>query len=642
MIVGTAGHIDHGKTSLVRALTGVDTDRLKEEKARGISIELGYAYTDDGRLGFVDVPGHERFIPTMLAGATGIDFALLVVAADDGVMPQTVEHLEILDLLGVAQGAVALTKTDRVDAARLAEAEREVEALLAPTRLAGAPVFPVSPVTGAGLEALRAHLQDAAAAWRRPVREEHFRLAVDRSFALQGVGTVVTGTVFAGEVRVGDDLAVSPAGGLVRVRGIRAQNRKAEAGRRGERCAIALAGVARDEVARGDWLVAPFLHAPTSRFDLRLRLLAREAKPLVHGAPVHVHLGAAHRLGRVALLQGERLEPGGEMPAQVVLDEPIACAAGDICVLRDAAATRTLGGGPVLDPWGPSRYRRSPERLAALAALALPDEGEALTAVVAASATGVDLAAFARGRNRRLDSLALPAEGRRVGERCFAAGVWEALRERLIAGLAAFHEKTPDEAGLHTVRLRPMLFPQHGPEVTVALVDELVAEGKLARSGPWIHLPEHRVRLTAAEEKLAARLRARMAGAAAPLWVRDLAGEMEGDEAELRRLMQRLMKLGELLQVVRDLYITPELAVGYARIVARLEAEEGGALAARFRDETGLGRKRAIQVLEFFDRVGYTRRAGERHRLRGGAAPTMFGQAPCAKSAYVFHCVRRS
>lgn len=633
MIIGTAGHIDHGKTSLVKALTGVDTDRLKEEKARGISIELGYAYQPlaDGKtvLGFIDVPGHERFIHTMLAGATGIDFALLVVAADDGVMPQTVEHLEILDLLGVSSGAVAITKTDRVDGDRLEAVKVEVAVLLNGTCLAGAPCFPVSAVSGQGVDALRQHLHAQAGRWKGPVREEYFRLAVDRSFTLSGVGTVVTGTVFAGEVGIGDELSVSPSGRPVRVRGLHVQNRPASSGRRGERCAVALAGVARDDVVRGDWLVAPFLHAPTARFDLRLRLLTRNAKPLAHGAPVHVHLGAMHSTGRLALLEGEVLAPGAGMLAQVVLDHEIHCAAGDLCVLRDASASHTLGGGPVLDAHAPARYRRRPARIATLRAWEFKDDDAALAALLETAEAGVELAAFARNRNRRLESLTPPPGAHAVGGLLFSDTFWREQCEKLLAALGLFHEQNPDEPGLPVSRVHRMLFPRHDAAMTAALAEGLISDGLLARNGPWLHLPGHTVRLSEAEEALAKRVAEQLVTAAEPVWVRDLARTLGHDEAETRRTLLRMMKHGGLLQVVRDLYVTPALAARYAEIVSKLEAQEGGAPAARFRDESGLGRKRAIQILEFFDRVGYTRRAGDIHHLRRGATPALFGVLPC-------------
>ncbi len=315
MIIGTAGHIDHGKSALVLALTGTDPDRWEEEKARGITLDLGYAYTtcDDGtRLGFVDVPGHERLVHNMLAGATGIDFVLLVIAADDGPMPQTREHLEIIDLLGLGRGAVALTKLDLVDAERLAEVQAQVTGLLDGTSLAGAPVFPVSSVSGTGLDALRAHLTAQAALTRSRDGRGRFRLAVDRAFVLKGAGVVVTGTAHSGSVALDDHLVLSPRGLEVRVRGIHAQNAAVERGWAGQRCALNLTGprFEKDSVSRGDWLVAPELHSPTDRLDVELRVARHAGRPLQHWTPVHVHLGAARVTGRVAVLEGEALDPG--------------------------------------------------------------------------------------------------------------------------------------------------------------------------------------------------------------------------------------------------------------------------------------------------------------------------------------------
>ncbi|MFZ2988091.1 selenocysteine-specific translation elongation factor, partial [Ideonella sp.] len=308
MIVGTAGHIDHGKTTLVRALTGVDTDRLPEEKKRGITIELGYAFLAAPelaeRIGFIDVPGHERLVHTMLAGATGIDHALLLVAADDGVMPQTREHLAVLSLLGLAQGTVVITKADRADAGRLAQVEREVAALLAGTPLAGAPVLAVSAQSGQGVPELRALLIEAAQAHagRRADDGRAFRLAIDRAFTLDGVGTVVTGTVHAGEVAVGEVLQLAPAGEEARVRSAHAQNRTVARAHAGQRCALGLAGIAKDQIARGQWLVAPSVAMSTQRMDVNLQIWAGEPRALRSGTPVHVHLGSQSVMGTVAWL----------------------------------------------------------------------------------------------------------------------------------------------------------------------------------------------------------------------------------------------------------------------------------------------------------------------------------------------------
>ncbi|MFZ2103679.1 MAG: selenocysteine-specific translation elongation factor, partial [Oricola sp.] len=327
MIVGTAGHIDHGKTALVRALTGVDTDRLKDEKARGISIDLGFAYlplSDGGILGFVDVPGHDRFVHNMLAGATGIDFVLLVVAADDGVMPQTREHLDIVDLLGLTRGIVVMTKCDLVSAERREEAMREIEVLLAGTGLSGARIVPVSSVTGEGLDALRAELEAASRAYSARGGEGLFRLAADRRFSLQGVGTVVTGAVLSGTVRVGDAVMLSPSGLEARIRSIHAQNRPVEAGHVGERCALNLAGdgVSAHSVARGDIVLDPAAHAPATRIDATLQLLGTEKRALAHWTPVRLHHAASEIGARVALLEEDPIAPGASGRVQLVLEKP--------------------------------------------------------------------------------------------------------------------------------------------------------------------------------------------------------------------------------------------------------------------------------------------------------------------------------
>jgi selenocysteine-specific elongation factor len=371
MIVATAGHIDHGKTALVRALTGVDTDRLPEEKARGISIDLGFAYLqgEAGLIGFVDVPGHERFVRNMLAGVAGIDLALLVVAADDGVMPQTREHLQILHLLDVRRGIVVISKTDRVSSARVAEVADEVQALLSGTSLAAAPVHRVSAIKGEGVDGLRQTLAAAAAAHRSRYRDgHHFRLAVDRVFSVAGTGTVVTGTVFHGRVKRGDRLVVSPAGHAVRVRGIEIRGLAAEDAQAGDRCALSLAGAEAAQVKRGDWVVEEPLHAPTQRIDVLLKLLPSERSPLEHWTPVHLHLGTDALTARVATPRAHPIQPGASAHAQLVFDRPILAVNSDRYIVRDQSGRRTLGGGIVLDPFAPRRKpgAHRPAQLAAL------------------------------------------------------------------------------------------------------------------------------------------------------------------------------------------------------------------------------------------------------------------------------------
>ncbi|MBN3856622.1 selenocysteine-specific translation elongation factor [Paraburkholderia sp. Ac-20340] len=630
MIVGTAGHIDHGKTTLVRALTGVDTDRLKEEKARGISIELGYAYTplaNGDVLGFIDVPGHEKLVHTMAAGACGIDFALLVIAADDGVMPQTREHLAILQWLGVQHGAIALTKVDRVDAGRLAQVRAEIAAWLAPTSLRDAPIFEThaSEPDNAGVAQLDAYLRERAMQWQSRDDDGLFRLAVDRVFTLTGQGTVVTGTVFAGRVQTGDTLLLAPAGEPVRVRGIHAQNRAAEIGHAGQRCALNLAGIDKDRIARGDWIVDARLAQPATRLDVELQLLADADITLQHWSPLHVHLGTTHRVANVALLEGETLAAGERARVQLVFDAPLHALPGDRFIVRNAQASRTVGGGRVLDPFGPSRRRRTPERRAWLDALrAWLDEGR-VDALIAQAPRGLERSALTQLTGYDAATLALPddviviaPQGRAEDTIVLAREHWTRLVARIVDVLGDFHARMPDEQGPDAARLRRMAAPLVTDTVWRAAVDALVEQGRIARSGPWLHLPSHAVSLDADEEALAARLMPLIAlGRFDPPWVRDLARDMQQPEEKVRALLRKLARLGRLYQIVRDLFYDREVVHDLARLIAEMARDgRAGVGAAAFRDASGLGRKRAIQILEFFDRVGYTRFQRDLHLLR--------------------------
>jgi len=630
VIVGTAGHIDHGKTTLVRALTGVDTDRLKEEKARGISIELGYAYTplaNGDVLGYIDVPGHERLVHTMAAGACGIDFALLVIAVDDGVMPQTREHLAILQLLGVAHGAVALTKCDRVDRARVVQIRDEVRAWLASTMLADAPIFETHATQpgDAGVAQLDAFVRERAIAWRARRDDGLFRLAVDRVFTLAGQGTVVTGTVFAGRVSVGDETISAPAGLPVRVRSIHAQHRAAEHGRAGQRCALNLAGVDREQIARGDWIVDARLGRTSPRVDVELQLLDDGGVTLQHWSPLHVHLGTTHRVANVALLDGDTLAPGQRARVQLVFDTPIAALPGDRFIVRNAQASRTIGGGRVLDPFGPARRRRTPERRAWLDALRVWLDEARLAPLIEQAPHGIERTTLMQLTGLPSDALALPADaiaiaphGRTEHGVVIALNNWQRLRAAIVDALGDFHARSPDEQGPDAARLRRIAAPLAGDAVWRASIEALVADGSVVRSGPWLHLPSHSVTLDAREEALAAQLRPLIAaGRFDPPWVRDLARDTRQPEDSVRALLRKLARLGGAYQVVRDLFYDPDAVRELARVVERIAAHADGAVsAAAFRDATGVGRKRAIQILEFFDRVGYTRFQHDRHLLR--------------------------
>jgi selenocysteine-specific elongation factor len=660
MIVASAGHIDHGKTALVRALTGVDTDRLPEEKVRGISIDLGFAYlplAGGGLIGFVDVPGHERFIHNMLAGVCGIDFALLVVAADDGVMPQTVEHLQILDLLGIKRGIAAITKTDRVDPERVREVEAEVRALLAGTALAGSALLPVSALSGEGIEPLRRTLESAARAHvARSVEGRHFRFAIDRAFSVTGSGSVVTGTVFDGEVSSGDRLVVSPAGTAVRVRGIQIRGQSAERARAGERCAINLSGIEVKALARGDWLLEAPVHAPTRCMDVRLTLLAAERASLRHWTPVHLHLATAKAMARVALRGGGALAPGASVLARLVLDQPVAALHGDRFIVRDQSAARTLGGGTVVDPFAPQARRASPARLAALAALDQAEPEAALARLLAIPGQAVDCAAYettfnlraerAESLYRSLDACVLGRERRVAVARKRAA----ALREGVLARLAEFHRAQPRAPGIDATALRRALAPWLDAEAFSFLLRGLAGARAVEVEGTLTRLAGHDPTANAGDETLWNRvLPLLLAGGFMPPGVAELARSLELDEAVLRDFLHRKSRSGDPLRVTDErFYPKATLAVlaANAALVARA-ASRGLFTAAQYRDATGIGRTLAISILEFLDTLGITQRIGDARKMHknfvpilGAAKPVLV--APPGKSAGAGRAAKRS
>jgi selenocysteine-specific elongation factor len=635
VIVATAGHIDHGKTVLVKALTGVDTDRLPEEKRRGVSIDLGFAYASlggDAPIGFVDVPGHERFVRNMLAGVTGIDFALLVVAADDGPMPQTIEHLAILDLLGLRTGAVALTKIDRVEPDRIEEVHAEIENLLADTGLAGAPVFPLSGLTGDGIPALREHLTEAGRALEQRRARGRFRLAIDRSFTLPGAGLVVTGTVFSGAVRVGDRLTLSPSGKQVRVRSIHAQNREAESGHAGERCALNIAGpdLDRETVHRGDWVLASALHAPTDRIDVRLRTLKSEPRALRHWTPVHIHLGAADVTGRVAMLDGWSIAPGAAGRVQLVLDRPVGALHGDRLIVRDQSAQRTIGGGAVIDPFSPRRGRRSPERLAWLDAMDTERPEDALAALLAQSAAGVALDRFALAWNlgsEEFDAVTGAVEMIRVGRPETPVGLspehWAAVGDRVVTSLEDWHRRWPDQSGPAEERLRRVTPGRISAEVFNAAVVTLIRDKRVARDGSSLCLPGHRAAFAAQDAALWKRIQPLLeVDDLRPPRVRELAEELGVELRPLERLLNHATRMGMLYRVADNRYYLPDTVRQLAREAEKLASQttEHQFDARAYRDATGIGRNVAIQVLEFFDRQGLTRRIGDQRQIAKPAA----------------------
>ena len=617
MIVATAGHVDHGKTSLVKALTGIDADRLPEEKRRGMTIDLGFAYLPlaSGAMGFVDLPGHERFVHNMLCGVPGIDLALLVVAADDGPMPQTREHLAILDLLGVSRGVVALTKIDRVAPERVSEVAGEIGALLASTSLADAPVFPLSSITGAGVAALKSHLERAARETALRSVHGNFRMSVDRCFTIAGAGLVVTGTALSGEIALGGEVRALLAGACARVRSIHAHNAPAQAGRAGQRLALNLAGIdGKRAIARGDWIVCGEVPPPVRRVDARLRVV--DTKPLAHWTPVHVHLGAAHVPGRVAILEGAEIAPGACALVQLVLEQPIGALRGDRFVVRDQSARRTLGGGTVIDVFPPPRGRAKPERLAWLGAMELDDDAAALRALLELASAGVDLARFAANRNLRGQEVIAGVTAKHAAGLAFAPQSWNDLKTAALKNLGDWHARAPESAGLAEEKL--VASPRLQRAVLAVLAAELAAEGAIVREGLGVRLVGHRAKFSGADSGLWDAASARLAkDASRPPSLAELAAALNCTVQKLDAVLSQAARAGLLVRVSKTRFFLPA-ALRRFEEVARAAAQAGGAItAAGFRDRSGIGRNAAIEVLEYFDRIKFTRRVGDAHVLVG-------------------------
>jgi len=629
LVAGTAGHIDHGKTVLVKALTGIDTDRLIEEKRRGISIELGYAYLDlpDGsRVGLVDVPGHERFVRTMVAGAAGIDFVILVVAADDSVMPQTREHLAILDLLGLREGLVALTKTDLVDSELVELVELETREAVAGTFLAEAPIVPCSGITGDGIEALRATIAEVAA--RVPERgvEAPARVPIDRSFTVAGHGTVVTGTVVNGTLAVGETVEILPRGAEARLRGLEVHGQSVQSVRAGQRAALNLAGVKHDELSRGDVVCARRCFAPTLMVDGLVRLLADAARPLEHGTSVAFHLGTSEVAGRLALLDAPELPPGGEALAQVRLAEPVVARRGDHFILRTVGGDATLGGGEVLDAH-PLKHRRhradAAEALGLLIACSLAD---AVAHELDKAAVPLRLSALVPLLAERRDRVeaacgdavrAVPAGG---DAWLYTDALLGRARQRTSEALARRHAAKPLlDTGLTPAELAAKIDPtrQLTEDVVSAMMSELVAEGLLREAGGTYALASHRVELSAEQTAIRqAILDACQARPFAPPTEADLRQELRFPDGETAGVYESMLRSGDLVDCEVCGFHPEAVAAAWAKLEAYLK-EHGAATISEFRDLLGTTRRYALGLMTCFDAEGKTVRDGDVRRLPG-------------------------
>lgn len=609
MIIATAGHVDHGKTTLLQALTGVNADRLPEEKKRGMTIDLGYAYwpQPDGRIiGFIDVPGHEKFLANMLAGVGGIDHALLVVACDDGVMAQTREHLAILQLTGHPTLTVALTKSDRVNESRVQEVRAEVLSLLGETGWQRAEIFVTAAAADIGIAALREHIQRLN---ERPHPREHrFRLAIDRAFSVKGAGLVVTGTALSGEVNVGDTLWLTGADKPMRVRGLHAQNQPVESAFAGQRIALNISGDAeKAEISRGDWLLAEQPLQPVERVIVQLQV----HHSLSQWQPVHIHHAASHVTGRVSLLADDL--------AELVLDVPLWLADNDRLVLRDISARTTLAGARTLLLHAPRRGKRQPAWLEWMHQLKqAQDDQQALDAMLQRGAVSLRDFAWARQLTPAgVQALLASQTYLQAGSSLLSTGVASRWQQKLLDTLERYHQQHDDQPGPGRERLRRMALPAEDEPLVLAVIEKMRHEGQLVSRQGWLHLPDHNPGFSATQQALWEQIDSLFGDE--PWWVRDLAAQTKQDEQAVRQLMRFAARLGLVTAILKDRYYRNDRIQAFADLIRELDRTQGATSAADFRDRLGVGRKLAVQILEYFDRIGFTRRRGNDHLLRDSA-----------------------
>jgi selenocysteine-specific elongation factor len=606
MIIATAGHVDHGKTTLLQAITGVNADRLPEEKSRGMTIDLGYAYwpQPDGRVpGFIDVPGHEKFLANMLAGVGGIDHALLVVACDDGVMAQTREHLAILQLTGKPTLTVALTKTDRVDSARIADVRQQVREVLREYGFDDVALFETAATQMQGIDALRAHLLQLAE--RQQVAHQRFRLALDRAFTVKGAGLVVTGTALSGEVNVGDTLWLTGVNTPMRVRGLHAQNQPVEQARAGQRIALNISGDAqKEDLNRGDWLLTQRPAEPSERVIVELQCHT----PLSQWQPLHIHHAASHITGRVSLLENNL--------AELVLDTPLWLADNDRLVLRDISARVTLAGARVVTLNPPRRGKRKPAYLSWLAQLASAENSaQALAIHLQRDAVRLSEFGWARQLNEAgLAELTRQADLLRAGDSILSASLAAGWQEKLLNALAIYHDRHRDEPGPGRERLRRIALPMEDEALVLMLLEKMRTSGVIHSHHGWLHLPDHQAGFT--DEQAAVWQKTQPLFGDEPWWVRDLAQHTGTDEQLMRVTLRQAAQQGMITAIVKDRYYRNDRIVQFAGLIRALDTARGSTCAADFRDSLNVGRKLAIQILEYFDRIGFTRRRGNDHLLR--------------------------
>jgi selenocysteine-specific elongation factor len=624
VIVGTAGHIDHGKSSLVEALTGTNPDRLEEEKRRGITIDLGFAFLEEGgvRFGFVDVPGHERFVKNMLAGAWGVDVLLLVIAADEAVKPQTREHFDICKLLGVPRGVIALTKIDRVDADTLELSRLEIEEFVQGSFLAKAPIVAVSAKTGAGLGELKAALLQAAKEVAVKDPRHYFRLPIDRSFSVKGFGTVVTGTLVAGKISTEQEVELLPSAKRLRVRGLQTGGKTVEHAEAGQRTAVNLAGIEHTGIQRGMTLATPGKFRGSRRIDVRLELLL-SARTLKHRAQVHFHSGTSETVGEVLLYREAELTPGDSGLAQIRLQEEVALARGDRFIMRQFSPVITMGGGSVLDPQARRPAKKDAGRVAFLQTMEKGSREEILRAMSERNVLGIvihDVVVRTGWLESEIQSAAETlAKSNHISIVSreplvlFSAKLFGEICDKLQTRVEKFHKENPLVPGMPREELRAIFGKRVRPETFQAALDELAEKKKLVVQGELVKKPGTEVTLTAEEAKAKEQIGQafRKAGLTVPS-AKEVLSQLAIDSRHGEKILQILLREKVMVRVSPELIFHEEALRQLGTLLQNYKKSKGERIAvATFKDLTGVTRKYAIPLLEYLDRQRVTRRAGD-------------------------------
>ena len=623
MIVATAGHVDHGKTLLVKSLTGIDTDRLPEEKKLQMSIDLGFAYKtlDNGMtMGFVDVPGHERFIRNMITGLSGIDFGLLVIAADDGPMPQTLEHLAILNLLNIKRGAVVLTKIDKVEEERISELKKVSTSLLKGTCLSKAPFFPISNLSKKGIKNLLNYLEDQTNNKDKLKGSGNFRLAIDRSFILKGAGIIVTGTALSGKVSIGDKFLLSPKGIDIRVRSIHSQGQDTKEGLAGQRCALNIIGPKLDlsSINRGDWILSRNLGSSSYRLDAKIYIAKTERKALKNWFSAHLHLGASNIACKIIFLNNEKMSPGTYGFVQLKLDQSTPSVFGDRFILRDRSGQRTIAGGIIVDPYPPQKLINRPKRIRIIEIMSKNSNKEVFLLLLKLSSWGLDLSQFIKSRNiTETETLSLfkPLSFKKLSNNKSVWAIskinWENCTKRVLEDIMNFHQESPKLFGIDK-NLILKKFKNQAPEFVIEkIIQELINTNEIQQVGNNLKYQKHINLLNSKDIVLLERVELILIESRFKIpSINKLAKDLNIQIEKLELFLHKASQTGKLFKINKKLYLHPKtlkLLLDAANNLAE-ENSEGWVIPGRFRDFLGIGRNLSIEILECFDKIGYTQR----------------------------------